>query len=117
MINNKNYYYAVTAYSYDVNNDPDYIVGGNSVGIVSEILESARNPIAVAPRTSSAVFSVSAGLASGDALLNQSGFVDVDQLIQNDITGNTYRVTFDDLERWTLLNVTTNTTLLVDQTP
>ncbi|HSQ60109.1 MAG TPA: hypothetical protein VLT84_06715, partial [Acidobacteriota bacterium] len=116
LINNKNYYYAVTAYSYDVNNDPDYIVGGTSIGIVSEILESARNPISIAPRTSSAVFGVSADAVASDPLLNQSGIVDVDQLIQNDITGQTYRVTFDDLERWTLLNVTTNTTLLVDQT-
>jgi hypothetical protein len=116
LVNNKNYYYAVTAYSYDVNNAPDFFVNGVSIGNVSEILESARNPIPASPRTSSAVYSVGATAVTSDPLLNQSGDVSVDQLIQNDITGNLYEVTLNDSEEWTLRNVTTNTTLLVDQT-
>ena len=114
LINNRDYYYAVTAYSYDVNNDPDYIVGGNAIGIVSEILESARNVIAIAPRTSSAVFGVPATSATSGPL-NTTGTVDVDQLIQNDITGNDYLVQMDDLEQWALTNTTTSTTLLTGQ--
>jgi len=116
LINNRDYYFAVTAYSYDVNNAPDFIVNGVPTGKVSEILESARNPITVSPRTSSAVYGVGASVVTSDPLLNQSGDVAVDQLIQNDITGDTYEVTLNDNEEWTLRNVTTNTTLLVDQT-
>jgi hypothetical protein len=48
--------------------------------------------------------------------LNASGDVSIQQLIQNDIRGDLYRITFDDLERWTLVNVTTGDTLLADQT-
>jgi hypothetical protein len=115
LINNKDYYYAVTAYSYDVNNDPPYIVGGNQIGITTEVLESARSPIRIAPRSSSAVFSVSAS-ATASGPLNPDGAVDVEQVVQGDITGDLYRVTLDDLERWTLQNVTDATTLLTNQT-
>ncbi len=115
LINNRDYYYAVTAYSYDVFNAPPYIVGGNEIGIVSEVLESARNIITVAPHSSSAVFGVTTTAASSGPL-NTTGLVDVDQLIQNDITGNDYLVTLNDLEQWTLQNTTTSTTLLTGQT-
>lgn len=115
LINNKEYYFAVTAYAYDANNASSYIVGGVPLGIVSEVLESARNPIRASPKTSSAVLSLSAApTATGP--LNPSGAVDVDQLIQSAITGHTYGVTFDNLERWTLTDATTSTTLLTNQT-
>lgn len=114
LINNKDYYYAVTAYAYDVLNADPYIVGPNQLGIVSELLESARTPIRVAPGSSSAVFSTSAeGVSAGN--LNLSGSVDVQQLIQNQITGQTYRVIFDDREHWWLINTVTGDTLLADQ--
>lgn len=115
LINNKDYYYAVTAYSYDINNVTPYVVGGNTIGIVSEILESARNPIPASPKSSSAVFSTSASPISAGPL-NIDGLVDVEQVVQNDITGDLYNVTFDDLEHWWLLNVTDGDTLLADQT-
>ena len=115
LVNNQDYYYAVTAYSYDVNNDAPYIVGGNQIGIVSEVLESARNPIRIQPRSSSAVFNVQATATSSGAL-NPDGVVEAEQVVQGDITGDLYRVTFDDLERWTLTNVTDATTLLSNQT-
>jgi hypothetical protein len=115
LINNKDYYFAVTAYSYEVLNDSPYLVGGVEIGRLSEVLESARNVISIAPKTSSATFEVAASpVATGP--LNTTGAVSVDQLIQNDITANDYLVTFDDLEQWTLENTTTSTTLLVNQT-
>ena len=115
LINNQDYYYAVTAYSYDVNNAVPYVVGGNQIGIVSEVLESARNPIRIQPRSSSAVFTLDATpTASGP--LNPDGSVTAEQVVQGDITGDLYRVTFDDLERWTLTNVTDANTLLSNQT-
>ncbi len=115
LINNQDYYYAVTAYSYDVNNDPPYIVGGNQIGIVSEVLESARNPIRIQPRSSSAVFNLQA-TATSSGPLNPDGVVEAEQVVQGDITGDLYRVTFDDLERWTLTNVTDANVLLSNQT-
>ncbi|HET9952117.1 MAG TPA: hypothetical protein VFS09_10020 [Candidatus Eisenbacteria bacterium] len=110
LVNNKDYFYAVTAYSYDRNKTDPYVAGGGSVGIVTDVLESARNVITIAPKTSSAVFTTPTTAVSTGPL-NIDGFVDVNQLVQNDITGDTYRVTFDDQERWSLLNVTTNTSI------
>ena len=115
LINNKDYYYAVTAYAYDVLNVVPYVAGSDSIGIVSEILESARTPIRISPGTSSAVLSTSATAVSAGET-NLFGDVTIQQLIQNQITGNSYRITFDDQERWTLVNVTTGDTLLADQT-
>src|SRR5688572_7513788 len=109
LINATDYYYAVTAYSYDTANDFPYVVGGSEVGIVSEVLESARNPIRVSPRSSSAVFAVS-GNATSTGPLNLSGEVAAEQVVQSAITGQLYRVVFDDNERWTLINVTTGDT-------
>jgi hypothetical protein len=114
LINNKDYYYAVTAYAYDANNASTYTVGGIPLGIVSEVLESARNPIRATPRSSSAVLGISA-TATATGPLNPSGTVDVNQLIQGSITGQSYIVKFNDLEQWTLINTTTGDTLLVNQ--
>ena len=114
LINNKDYYYAVTAYSYDINNVTPYVVGGNTIGIVTEMLESARNPIPASPRSSSAVFSTAASQTSA-GLLNLTGAVDVEQVVQNDITGDLYQVTFDDNEHWWLVNTVTGDTLFADQ--
>ncbi len=110
LVNNRDYYYAVTAYAYDLNNAFPYIVGGSAAGTVTEILESARNVIVVAPRSSSAVFGVTAS-TTGSGPLNTTGTVEVSQFVQNDITANDYRVSFDDLERWSLTNLTTSTVL------
>ncbi len=115
LINTKDYYYAVTAYSYDVNNVTPYVVGGNTIGTLTEMLESARNPIPASPRTSSAVLSTSATPISTGPL-NIDGLVDVEQVVQNDVTGDLYQVTFDDLEHWWLQNITDADTLLADQT-
>jgi hypothetical protein len=115
LINNRDYYYAVTAYSYDVNNVTPYIVGGNQIGVVAEVLESARSTLRVQPRSSSAIFSVTSEPVSTGPT-NLSGAVDVEQVTQADITGDLYSVTFDDQERWSLQNVTDATTLLTNQT-
>jgi hypothetical protein len=115
LVNNKDYYYAVTAYAYDVLNVEPYIVGPDQIGIVSELLESARTPIRISPGSSSAVLSTSATPVSSGPL-NLFGDVTIQQLIQGEITGDLYRITFDDQERWTLVNVTNGDTLLADQT-
>jgi hypothetical protein len=115
LANAMDYYYAVTAYSYDANNVTPYVVGGNQIGIVSEVLESARNPIHVVPKSSSAVFGVPAS-ATSTGPRNLTGEVVAEQVVQGAITGNLYRVIFDNNERWTLINVTTGDTLLANQT-
>mgnify|MGYP001561677545 CR=1 FL=1 len=114
LINNRDYYYAVTAYSYNVNSAPLYIVAGRTIGNVSTVLESARNVLAIAPRSSSAIFGVSGSPATSGPL-NTTGAVEVDQLVQNNITGNDYLVQMDDQEQWMLLNTTTGDTLLTAQ--
>jgi hypothetical protein len=115
LTNNKEYYFAVTAYAYDINNVSTYSVGGEDIGIISETLESARTPIVVAPKSSSAVLSTGADYV-GSNPLNIDGGVEIQQLVQNDITGNLYRITFDDAEHWWLENTDTGDTLYADQT-
>jgi len=118
LINNQDYYFAVTAFSYDTLNVTPYLIDGVPLGVVSEVLESARTPIQASPRTSSAVFDVVATpLSTGPT--NLDGSVVADQLVQNDITGDVYQVTFDDNEHWWLIRTTgagAPDTLLADQT-
>jgi hypothetical protein len=59
LINNGNYYFAVTAYSYDSLNVTPYIINTVQTGVVSEVLESARTPIPASPLTTSATASSS----------------------------------------------------------
>jgi hypothetical protein len=51
LVNNKPYYFAVTAYSFDVLNTETFFVGPNPLGTVAEVLESALNPVQAIPRT------------------------------------------------------------------
>jgi len=76
LLNFKDYYFAVTAYSYDVLNTSSYTLGVNTLGTITDVLESSIRPIAVAPRGSNAVFTVNApqvaGVGFGGALtINQ----------------------------------------------
>jgi hypothetical protein len=121
LVNNGDYYFAVTAYSYDSLHVETNYVNGAPVGIISQVLESAKTPIPGSPLTSSAVFDVAAEpLSTGP--FNLDGAVAADQLVQNAITGCTYQVRFDDQEHWNLWRLACPPTfpndslLLADQT-
>jgi hypothetical protein len=60
FINNRDYYFAVTAYSFDVNNTSTYFLGPNPIGTISEVLESGFRIVTGTPRGSNAVLTVEA---------------------------------------------------------
>ena len=116
LINYKTYYFAITAYSFDVNNTSTYFLGVNPIGTITEVLESGinKNTIhAVEPRGSNAVLTVLADQVSGDHVGHR---VSVEQLIPNVLADSLYRVTFAPDESWTLFNVTGGDTVLTGQT-
>jgi len=41
LVNNKEYYYAITSYSFDVNNTSTFFLGPNPIGTIAEVLETA----------------------------------------------------------------------------
>lgn len=116
LINNKTYYFAVTAYSYDVENTKPYIIGVNQVGTIGEVLESGisqQTIHAANPRGSNAIFTVDADQISGNHLGAQ---VKVEQLVPNLLADSLYQVVFAPDESWSLINVTHGDTLLTGQT-
>ncbi len=113
LVNNKEYYFAVTAYAFDVLNTAPYVVGVNTLGTVSEVLESAIVVRRATPRGSSAVLTIHADQISGDKVGHR---VEVEQLVQNAIADSLYRVTFAPDESWTLSNLTAGDTVLTGQT-
>ena len=109
LVNNKPYYFAVTAYSYDVENTAPFIVGQNTLGTVAEVLESAINPIQAIPKGSNAIFTVNATQTAGDVVGHQ---VIAEQLDQNAIAADTlYQVNFLPDESWVVINTVTGDTL------
>ena len=59
LINFKDYYFAVTAYSYDILHATPFVVSPNPpYGTISDVLESSITPVNVSPRGSNAVFTV-----------------------------------------------------------
>ncbi len=113
LVNNKSYYFAVTAYSYDVLNTAPYLLGVNEIGTISEVLESGFRVQTGTPRGSSAVFSINAEQIAGDPV---GTTVVAEQLIQNAIGDSLYQVSFAPDDSWMLVNVTSGDTLLANQT-
>jgi len=109
LVNNKPYYFAVTAYSYDVLNTEPFVVGQNTFGTVTEVLESAINPVQAIPKGSNAIFTVNATQISGDVVGHQ---VVAEQLDQNAISPDTlYQVNFLPDESWIITNTVSGDTL------
>jgi len=111
LVNNHPYYFAVTAYSYDVLNTEPFIINSNPVGHITEVLESSIDPTKIVtgiPRGSNAVLTFNAPQTVGDHV-NQ---VIVEQLDQNAINPDTlYQVSFLPDETWIITNTTTGDTL------
>jgi hypothetical protein len=113
------YYYAVSAYSYDVNHVEPYVVGANQVGVLSPTLENSKAGVTVRPRSSSAVLDSSGERLSGTS----DGSVKV-AFVQPELVQNgTFDVTFREKSIdgtptivWDLTNATTHDTLLAAQT-
>jgi hypothetical protein len=112
LINNKEYYFAVTAYSFDVEHAVPFLIGVNEVGTISEVLESAVNTVPAVPKGSSAIQTVEAQQIVGDPI---GGRVSVEQLILNDLIDSTYTVTLASDQTWTLTADVSGDTLLADQ--
>jgi hypothetical protein len=109
LVNNHPYYFAVTAYSYDVLNTEPFVIGANTLGTITEVLENALSPVTAIPRGSNAIFTVNAPQVSGDHVGHQ---VLVEQLEQNVISADTlYQVNFLPDESWILTNTVSGDTL------
>lgn len=91
LVNNREYYFAVTAYSYDVLNTEPYEVGGALVGHLSAYpLESGIAPVRVRPAGSGAVLTEEAGHIAGTG----DGEVQLEYLDPHAVETKDYRVTF-----------------------
>ena len=113
LVNNRSYYFAVTAYSYDLLNTAPYMLGVNEIGTITDVLESGFRINTVSPRGSSAVFSINAEQIAGDHV---GTTVVAEQLVQNAIGDSLYQVSFAPDDSWMLVNVTSGDTLLANQT-
>jgi hypothetical protein len=113
LVDYRDYYFAVTAYAYEINSVQPYAPGE---GDVVEFAESAVNlgnpPIRVQPQPITSTFSNTITQTGGTP--DAGKVVEVEQVVQRDLTGDLYRIQFADDERWTLTNQTDGTTLLAD---
>jgi len=112
LVNNKTYYFAVTAYSNDVLNVTPYIIGVNQVGEVTEVLESALNVVAATPKGSNAVYLAPARQISGSVV---GSTIQVNQV--GAVGDSLYHVVYlgGDPALWSLINVTTGDTIFTGQ--
>lgn len=100
LVNNKEYHFAVTSYSFDVNNTSTYFLGLNPIGTIAEVLESGFKIVTTTPRGSNAVQTVQATQTAGELL---GGQVVVEQLQPNVLADSLYRVIFAPDESWTVV--------------
>jgi len=113
LVNNRPYYFAVTAYSLDTLNVTPYMIGVNQVGVITDVLESALNVVPATPKGSNSVYTVTAQQISGDHVGTS---VVVEQLQGSVIGDSLYHVTFAPDQSWTLTNVTAGHPVLTGQT-
>jgi len=113
LVNNRTYYFAVTAYSLDSMNVAPYFIGVNEVGTITDVLESALNVVSATPRGSNSVYTITANQISGDHV---GASVVVEQLVGSVIGDSLYHVTFAPDESWTLTNITSGGVVLTGQT-
>jgi hypothetical protein len=117
--NNLDYFYAISAYSYDVNHLEPYFVGPNQVGWLTPTLENSKAGVIVRPGSSAAVLdAVGARLAGTSDGSVQIAFVQP-ELVKD----GTFNVTFREKSIdgvptvvWDLTNAVTGDTLLAAQT-
>lgn len=92
LVNFKEYYFAVTAYSYEVRKLEPYFLGPNQVGVITAVLENSPVAVVAMPKSSAGVLEVTADHPEGLS----DGAVEVAYVDQEAITGHTYEVTFRD---------------------
>lgn len=122
LVNYRDYFYAVTGYSYETRHAQPYSVGPNQVGIQTEVLENPRNAVAVMPKSNSGALSVT-GTRSGGL---GTGRFEAAVVSPAEITGSNYEVTFSgnpDPETqsvapvvWNVTDLSTNQTVVSNQT-
>jgi len=111
LVNNRTYYFAVTAYSLDTLNVTPYVIGVNQVGEITEVLESALNVVPVTPRGSNAVFAVNGQQVAGDVV---GASISVAQVQSSAIGDTLYHVALlPNATDWAVINMTTGDTLAV----
>jgi hypothetical protein len=106
LINNKTYYFAVTAYSLDTLNVTPYVVGVNQLGVVTEVLESALNVVGVTPKGSNAVYSAPARQVAGSVV---GATIQVSQV--GAVSDSLYHVVLLPTGDWSILSVASGDTL------
>jgi len=113
IINNRPYWFAVTAYNFDALNQSDFVVGGNTFGIIAESFENliSSQSVEVTPASYTGVLADTAEHIEGIS----GGTVLVDVASPGMVTGHTYHVTFNEDASWNLVNTTTQMTELEDQ--
>lgn len=108
LINNRNYYFAVTAYNFNL-----------APTLLGASLENAISPQTVVPQA--ALPGIVYGQKYGDtlAVTHSSGVSDgvvlASVIDPKALTGDNYKVTFDSSGLWSLVDVTKNVTLLSKQ--
>jgi len=119
MVNFKEYFFAVTAYNFEVNNAVPFLLGPNVMGWVSEALENATNPISCIPGSQGLQDEIEAQHTAGAG--DGSCTIHYIPECQEDVTGHTYQVNFemDTVESvimWKCTDVTANTVVIDSQT-
>lgn len=115
LIDNRPYYFTVTAYNYDVQNTREFFIGESeeSYGIISESFENlpGSNVLTLEPRSMTGILADTAVHIQGIS----DGTVYVDYIDQNMIINDTYQVTFNEDLSWNVTN-SGGTDLLENQT-
>ncbi len=111
LVNYRPYHFAVTAYSYDEANVSDYTVGSSVIGHLTEVLETQIQSFEVVPNSVALELIDTASHAEGTS----HGEVVIRYFEPENITGDTYEVTFNEDLTWNLINSTTGETLLSNQ--
>ncbi len=106
LINNKTYYFAVTAYALDTLHVAPYNIGVNQVGEITDVLESALNVVAVTPAGSNSVFSVT-GRQIGTEVVGAT--ISVSQV--GTVSDSLYHVVLLPSGDWSVISVASGDTL------
>jgi hypothetical protein len=108
------YYFGVTSYSVNTQQvypEDSVFFGPNFAGLLSYNLESKIRPITVTPWGSGATIARDGLRVSGAS----DGYIEVEYLIQDSLTGHDYEVTFNSSLNWNLTDITSNVMILEDQ--
>jgi len=106
LINNRTYYFAVTAFSLDTLDVTPYVVGVNQVGELTDVLESALNVVAATPAGSNAVFSVTGKQVAGSVV---GATIQVNQV--GAVGDSLYHVLLRPTGDWSVISVASGDTL------